>query len=87
MMQFQSDLFGSNVIRPKTLETTALGAYLAGLVGYWKSVDDLQQQCLIDREFTPEMPKKEVDKLLKNWNKAVGAGNWLKNNFISKTKI
>jgi glycerol kinase len=80
MMQFQSDLFGSNVIRPKTLETTALGAaYLAGLaVGYWKSVDDLQQQWSIDREFTPEMPKEEVDKLLKNWNKAVGrAGNWV----------
>jgi glycerol kinase len=80
MMQFQSDLFGSKVIRPKTLETTALGAaYLAGLaVGYWKSVDDLQQQWSIDREFTPEMPKEEVDKLLKNWNKAVGrAGNWI----------
>ncbi|MEZ7500617.1 glycerol kinase GlpK [Flavobacterium sp. Arc3] len=80
MMQFQSDLFGSNVIRPKTLETTALGAaYLAGLaVGYWKSVDDLQQQWSIDREFTPEMPREEVDKLLKNWNKAVGrAGNWV----------
>jgi glycerol kinase len=80
MMQFQSDLFGSKVIRPKTLETTALGAaYLAGLaVGYWKSVDDLQQQWSIDREFTPEMPKEEVDELLKNWNKAVGrAGNWI----------
>jgi glycerol kinase len=80
MMQFQSDLFGSNVIRPKTLETTALGAaYLAGLaVGYWKSVDDLQQQWSVDHVFTPEMPKEEVDELLKNWNKAVGrAGNWI----------
>jgi glycerol kinase len=44
MMQFQSDLFGFNVIRPKMLETTALGAaYLAGLaVGYWESIDELQ---------------------------------------------
>lgn len=80
LMQFQSDLFGFKVIRPKTLETTALGAaYLAGLaVGYWKSVDELQQQWFIDREFSPEMPKVEVDELVKNWDKAVGrVGNWI----------
>jgi glycerol kinase len=80
LMQFQSDLFGFKVIRPKTLETTALGAaYLAGLaVGYWKSVDELQQQWSIDREFSPEMPKVEVDELVKNWDKAVGrVGNWI----------
>jgi glycerol kinase len=54
LMQFQSDLFGFKVIRPKMLETTALGAaYLAGLaVGYWKSVDELQQQWSIDRIFS-----------------------------------
>jgi glycerol kinase len=53
MMQFQSDLFGFNVIRPKMLETTALGAaYLAGLaVGYWESIDELQEQWSIDRVF------------------------------------
>ncbi|KLT68419.1 MULTISPECIES: glycerol kinase GlpK [Flavobacterium] len=74
MMQFQSDLFGFKVIRPKTLETTALGAaYLAGLaVGYWKSVDELQKQWSVDRVFSPEMPKTEVDQLVHNWNKAVG---------------
>ncbi|SDZ95320.1 glycerol kinase [Flavobacterium gillisiae] len=80
LMQFQSDLFGFKVIRPKMLETTALGAaYLAGLaVGYWKSVDELQQQWSIDREFSPEMPKEEVDELVKNWDKAVGrVGNWI----------
>lgn len=80
LMQFQSDLFGFNVIRPKTLETTALGAaYLAGLaVGYWKSVDDLQQQWSIDRIFSAEMPEIEVNKLVKNWDKAVGrASNWI----------
>lgn len=80
LMQFQSDLFGFKVIRPKMLETTALGAaYLAGLaVGYWKSVDELQQQWSIDREFSPEMPKVEVDELVKNWDKAVGrVGNWI----------
>ena len=44
-MQFQSDTFGTTVTRPKTLETTALGAaYLAGLaVGFWPSIDDLQK--------------------------------------------
>lgn len=82
MMQFQSDLFGFKVIRPKTLETTALGAaYLAGLaVGYWNSVDELQKQWSVDRVFSPEMPKTEVDKLVHEWNKAVGrASNWINN--------
>jgi len=80
MMQFQSDLFNFKVIRPKTLETTALGAaYLAGLaIGYWKSVDDLQQQWSIDREFNPEMPRNEVETLVHNWDRAVGrASNWI----------
>lgn len=80
LMQFQSDLFGFKVIRPKTLETTALGAaYLAGLaVGYWKSVDDLQQQWSIDKVFSPEISEIEVNKLVKNWSKAVKcASNWI----------
>jgi glycerol kinase len=80
LMQFQSDLFNFKVIRPKTLETTALGAaYLAGLaVGYWNSVDDLQQQWSIDREFNPKMYRKEVDELVHNWDRAVGrASNWI----------
>lgn len=80
LMQFQSDLFDFNVVRPKTLETTALGAaYLAGLaIGYWDSIDDLQQQWSIDREFKPEMPREEVDKLVHNWDRAVGrATNWI----------
>ncbi|MEC5165749.1 glycerol kinase [Flavobacterium sp. PL11] len=82
MMQFQSNLFGFNVIRPKMLETTALGAaYLAGLaVGYWKSIDELQEQWSIDHVFSPEMPKVEVDELVRNWHKAVGrAENWIEN--------
>ena len=80
LMQFQSDLFDFKVIRPKTLETTALGAaYLAGLaIGYWDSVDELQKQWTIDREFSPKMPSETVTELVKNWNKAVGrAGNWI----------
>lgn len=82
MLQFQSDLFGFKVIRPKTLETTALGAaYLAGLaVGYWESVGELQKQWSVDRVFSPEMPKNEADKLVHNWNKAVGrTTKWTEN--------
>ena len=80
LMQFQSDLFNFKVIRPKTLETTALGAaYLAGLaIGYWDSVDELQKQWSIDREFSPEMPQEIVTELVRNWDKAVGrAANWI----------
>lgn len=80
LMQFQSDIFGFKVIRPKTLETTALGAaYLAGLaVGYWKSMDDLQEQWSIDRVFSPKMPMETVYELIKNWEKAIGrTKNWI----------
>jgi len=80
LMQFQSDIYGKTVTRPKTLETTALGAaYLAGLaVGYWSSLDDLKEQWSIDRVFSPKMPKQEVNKLVKNWDKAVGrASDWI----------
>ncbi len=68
LMQFQSDIFDFKVIRPKTLETTALGAaYLAGLaIGYWDSVDELQKQWTTDREFLPEMPSETVTELVKN---------------------
>ncbi|MEG1238858.1 glycerol kinase GlpK [Flavobacterium plurextorum] len=80
LMQFQSDIYGKTVTRPKTLETTALGAaYLAGLaVGYWSSLEDLKEQWSIDRVFSPQMPKPEVNKLVKNWNKAIGrASDWI----------
>lgn len=73
LMQIQADLFGFKVVRPKTLETTALGAaYLAGLaVGYWNSVDDIQSQWVIDREFTPHADQGTIDKMIKTWHKAV----------------
>lgn len=80
MMQFQADIFGFKVIRPKTLETTALGAaYLAGLaVGYWESVDDLQEQWSIDRVFSPEMSQDTTTELIQNWEKAIGrTKNWI----------
>lgn len=73
LMQFQSDIFGSKVIRPKILETTALGAaYLAGLaVGFWKNIDELKKQSTVDREFKPEMDKAAIEKLLHFWKKAI----------------
>lgn len=80
LMQIQSDLFGFKIIRPKTLETTALGAaYLAGLaVGYWDSVDDIQAQWVVDKEFFPKLEKEKVENMLHYWHKAVKcAQNWI----------
>ena len=80
LMQIQSDLFGFKIIRPKTLETTALGAaYLAGLaVGYWDSVDDIQSQWIVDKEFYPQLEEEKVKKMLHYWHKAVKcAQNWI----------
>nr|WP_320120088.1 glycerol kinase GlpK [uncultured Marinifilum sp.] len=74
LMQFQSDVLDAPVYRPKTLETTALGAaYLAGLaVGYWDNVDEIKSQWAMDRKFEPEMAKDVSDKLIRGWNKALG---------------
>ena len=75
LMQFQSDILNTQVIRPMVTETTALGAaYLAGLaVGYWKNIDELQQYWQKDRAFTPSMPAEKRDDLQKHWKKAVKA--------------
>ncbi len=76
LMQFQSDILQAPVIRPTVVETTALGAaYLAGLaVGYWDSVEGIQEQWQVDRRFTPSMEKTRVTGLLKGWQRAVKAG-------------
>ena len=75
LMQFQSDMLGVPVVRPKVTETTALGAaYLAGLgVGYWSSVEDIRQQWTEDRRFQPAMDKTQIQQLLKGWQRAVKA--------------
>jgi glycerol kinase len=74
LMQFQADIFGSSVVRPKILETTALGAaYLAGLaVGFWSGIDELKKQWAVEKKFEPAMDKVHVEKLLRFWKKAVG---------------
>lgn len=79
LMQFQSDISRTNVIRPQILETTALGAaYLAGLaVGFWRDTEELRKQWDINKEFSPVATEEEVDKLLHMWHKAVErARNW-----------
>jgi len=75
LMQFQSDLLQSKVIRPKITETTALGAaYLAGLaVKYWADIDELKKQWQIDKIFTPQMNPDETAKLVSGWKRAVRA--------------
>lgn len=75
LMQFQSDILQVPVIRPTVTETTALGAaYLAGLaVGFWGSVEDIQQQWQIDKRFSPSMPEERTAGLLKGWRRAVKA--------------
>jgi glycerol kinase len=73
LMQFQADILGVPVVRPKVLETTALGAgYLAGLaVGYWKDSADVAANWKVDRVFEPAMDRGRVQQLLAGWNKAV----------------
>lgn len=73
MMQFQSDILGAKVIRPKVTETTALGAaYLAGLaVGFWESVDEVKKQWRSDRVFTPEMDETSVKAAKTGWADAI----------------
>lgn len=73
LMQFQSNILNTHVLRPKITETTALGAaYLAGLaVGYWKDVDEIRLQWQIEREFSPSGDIAETAKSLEGWNDAV----------------
>lgn len=75
LMQIQADVFQFDIIRPKVLETTALGAaYLAGLaVGFWNSTEEISDQWQRDRSFSPEMEKEKLEKILRYWNKAVKA--------------
>ncbi|MFH1678198.1 MAG: FGGY-family carbohydrate kinase, partial [Candidatus Omnitrophota bacterium] len=73
LCQFQSDILGIDVIRPKIVETTSLGAaYLAGLaVNYWKNANRIKDYWKQDRVFTPKMPKAAVASLYNGWLNAV----------------
>lgn len=73
LMQFQADILGVPVDRPKIVETTALGAaFLAGLaVGVWESTDELERTWLLDNRFEPNMDDNTRVKLYNGWQKAV----------------
>ncbi|MPY10771.1 glycerol kinase GlpK [Arthrobacter bussei] len=73
LMQFQADILGIPVIRPKVTETTALGAaYAAGLaVGFWKDTDELATNWAEDKRWNPSMDDAERDRQLRLWKKAV----------------
>ncbi len=73
LMQFQADLLGVELSRPRHVETTSLGAaFLAGLaVSLWKNSDEIASHWKEDRRFTPQMPKKEVTDHLARWHQAV----------------
>jgi len=73
LMQFQADLLGVPVVRPRITETTALGAaYLAGLgVGFWKDSAALDAQWQLDRAFEPLRGADEVASLRSDWQRAV----------------
>lgn len=75
LMQFQSDIMNTTVVRPVITETTALGAaYLAGLaVGYWPNMEAIQHQWQVDKKFTPTMEEEERNKLTKQWQRSVKA--------------
>jgi glycerol kinase len=74
LMQFQADMLGVRVDRPRVVETTAMGAaFLAGLgVGFWGSQAELGRACAIERRFSPRMKAEERDALYAGWQEAVG---------------
>ena len=72
-MQFQADILGVPVMRPRIVETTARGSgFLAGLaVGFWKSKGELVNAFELERKFTPQIGKGDREKLYQGWQKAV----------------
>lgn len=79
LMQFQADLLDAQVLRPRCIETTALGAaYLAGLaVGYWQDLDEIRAVWALEQDFTPAMTPEARQTHLEGWRRAVAcARSW-----------
>jgi glycerol kinase len=79
LMQIQSNIIKRKVVRPMITETTALGAaYLAGLAtNFWKDINELKEQWKADRIFSAGGDEKELERVLRNWEKAVERSkNW-----------
>mgnify|MGYP003624153292 FL=1 len=75
LMQFQADVLNTVTVRPKVVETTAMGAaFLAGLaVGYWENPEEIQAIWQTDRYFNPKEDREDIDKNIKGWYKAIDA--------------
>ncbi|GAA3604639.1 glycerol kinase GlpK [Flavivirga amylovorans] len=75
LMQFQADVLNTTTVRPKVVETTAMGAaFLAGLaVGYWESPEEIQEIWQTDTHFKPNEERKTIDENIKGWYKAIDA--------------
>ena len=83
LMQFQSDVLNTITVRPKVVETTAMGAaFLAGLaVGYWENAEEIQDIWQTDKTFSPKEDRTEIKTHIKGWYKAIDALEyWTKNN-------
>jgi len=81
LMQTQADISAAPVVRPRCVETTAMGAaYLAGLaVGYWKNTEEIRSNWAADRRFTPGISEEERARRIGGWQKAVACTrNWAK---------
>jgi glycerol kinase len=87
LMSFQSDVLNTNTIRPKIVETTAIGAaFLAGLaVGYWKNQEEIKEIWQTDRRFTPTSDRSKIEEGIKGWYRAIDALEyWTKDKSTSK---
>ena len=75
LMQFQADVLNTVTVRPKIVETTAMGAaFLAGLaIGYWENPEEIQDIWQTDTSFNPTSERKNIDKEIKGWYKAIDA--------------
>ena len=81
LVQTQADISGAPVLRPRCVETTAMGAaYLAGLaVGYWSGLEDIRKNWSVDRRFVPQISQEIREQRLRGWKKAVACtAGWAK---------
>ena len=81
LVQTQADITAAPVLRPRCVETTAMGAaYLAGLaVGYWKNTDEIRKNWSVDRRFVPQISQQAQKERIRGWHKALQcAKGWAK---------
>ena len=78
LLQFEADILQASVVRPKVVEVTALGAsYLAGLkVGYWKDIEDIRRNKVIERVFNPNLQCEKRERRIKGWKTAVAMARY-----------